>query len=139
MVKFSSRIYFKKLILSKQRFTLCFDFLVFHFIWYRSASSRFCNNKLRSKKTNRIVGTAKKGPIRAYSRSRELQRDVVSWLTNSALVYEPKCGGGGSCGASANEYSCVHRSTNKLRRSNSIFNLWLLQSEISQVSAMFKV
>ncbi len=30
-----------------------------------------------------------------------------SWLTNSALVYEPKCGGeGGSCGVSANEYSC---------------------------------
>jgi hypothetical protein len=31
-----------------------------------------------------------------------------SWQTNSALVYEPKCvrGGGGSCGASANEYSC---------------------------------
>jgi hypothetical protein len=30
-----------------------------------------------------------------------------SWLTNSALVYEPKCGGGGgNCGVSANEYSC---------------------------------
>ncbi len=29
---------------------------------------------------------------------------------NSALVYEPNCeeGGGGDCGASANEYSCVH-------------------------------
>ncbi len=31
----------------------------------------------------------------------------LSWLTNSALVYEPKCGGGG-CGISANEYSCAH-------------------------------
>jgi hypothetical protein len=33
----------------------------------------------------------------------------LSWLTNSALVYEPKCGGrgGGSCGVSANEYSCT--------------------------------
>jgi hypothetical protein len=29
------------------------------------------------------------------------------WLTNSALVYESKAGGGGSCGASANEYSCT--------------------------------
>jgi hypothetical protein len=33
----------------------------------------------------------------------------LSWLTNSALVYEPKCGGWGwGCGASANEYSCAH-------------------------------
>jgi hypothetical protein len=33
----------------------------------------------------------------------------LSWLTNSALVYEPKCRGkgGGSCGVSANEYSCT--------------------------------
>jgi hypothetical protein len=33
-----------------------------------------------------------------------------SWLTSSALVYEPKWGGegGGSCGVSANEYSCTH-------------------------------
>jgi hypothetical protein len=32
----------------------------------------------------------------------------LSWLTNSALVYEPKCGGrgGGIAGVSANEYSC---------------------------------
>jgi hypothetical protein len=30
----------------------------------------------------------------------------LSWLTNSALVYEPICvGGGGGCGVSANEYS----------------------------------
>jgi hypothetical protein len=35
-------------------------------------------------------------------------RCCLSWLTNSALVYEPKCGGeGGSCGVSANEYSCT--------------------------------
>ena len=31
----------------------------------------------------------------------------LSWLTNSALVYEPKCGGRGSCGVSANKYSCT--------------------------------
>ncbi len=29
----------------------------------------------------------------------------LSWLTNSALVYEPKCGGGGAFGVSANEHS----------------------------------
>jgi hypothetical protein len=49
------------------------------------------------------------------------KRCRLSWLTNSALVYEPKCGG--SCGVSANEYSCFHRSPNKLWRSNSIFHL----------------
>jgi hypothetical protein len=36
---------------------------------------------------------------------------LLSLLTNSALVHEPKCGvcgGEGGCGVSANEYSCVH-------------------------------
>ena len=50
--------------------------------------------------------------------ARGLQRDIVYlgqgvtktemlsiWLTNSALVYEPKCDGGIACGASANEYA----------------------------------
>ncbi len=33
----------------------------------------------------------------------------LSWLTNSALVYESKCGEmGGSCKVSAIEYSCAH-------------------------------
>jgi hypothetical protein len=32
----------------------------------------------------------------------------LSWLTNSALVYEPKCGGRGSCGVSVNDYSFTH-------------------------------
>ncbi len=31
----------------------------------------------------------------------------LSWLTNGALVCEPKCAGGGSCGDPANEYSCT--------------------------------
>jgi hypothetical protein len=35
-------------------------------------------------------------------------KEMSSWLTNSALVYEPKCGGRGwSCGVSADEYSCT--------------------------------
>ncbi len=34
------------------------------------------------------------------------KRCRLSWLTNSDLVYEPKCGGGG-CGVSASEYSCT--------------------------------
>jgi hypothetical protein len=46
----------------------------------------------------------------------------LSWLTNSALVYEPKCGGGG-VGGSQPRSTAVHRSPNKLRRPNSIFNL----------------
>jgi hypothetical protein len=36
------------------------------------------------------------------------RRSRPSWLTNSALVYEPKCGGGGGYGVSANELSCAH-------------------------------
>jgi hypothetical protein len=32
----------------------------------------------------------------------------LSWLTNGALVYEPKCAGGGGCGVSANEYISAH-------------------------------
>ncbi len=56
------------------------------------------------------------------------KRYRLSWLTNSALVYEPECGArgeSGSCWVSANEYTstAVHRSPNKLWRSNSILNL----------------
>ena len=53
----------------------------------------------------------------------------LSWLTNSALVYEPKCGGWGAegYGVSANEYIQLFTwSPNKLWRSNSIFNLLFL-------------
>jgi hypothetical protein len=36
------------------------------------------------------------------------KRCHLSRLSNSALVYEPKCRGrGGRCGVSANEYSCT--------------------------------
>jgi hypothetical protein len=37
------------------------------------------------------------------------KRCRLYWLTNSALVYEPKCGGmGGGVRVSAIEYSCAH-------------------------------
>ncbi len=36
------------------------------------------------------------------------KRCRLSQLTNSALVYGPKCGGGGGWGVSANEYSSAH-------------------------------
>jgi hypothetical protein len=36
------------------------------------------------------------------------KRCRLSWLTNSGLVNEPKCGGRGRGGVSANEYSCAH-------------------------------
>ncbi len=44
------------------------------------------------------------------TKSRGSQRDVyISWLTNSALVHEPKCVGRvGGCEVSANEYSYAH-------------------------------
>ncbi len=51
------------------------------------------------------------------------KRCRLSWLTNSALVYEPKCGGRGSCGVSANEIQLCTWGPNKLWRSNFIFNL----------------
>jgi hypothetical protein len=43
-------------------------------------------------------------------------------VTNSALVYEPKSGEGGVAGSQPIS-TAVHRSPNKLWRSNSIFNL----------------
>jgi hypothetical protein len=57
------------------------------------------------------------------------RRCRLSWLTNSALVYESKCGGmggggEGGCVASANEYSCARHVTwspNKLFRDLSPF------------------
>ncbi len=53
------------------------------------------------------------------------QRCRLSWLTNSALVYELKCWGGGrELRAGSQPIStAVHRSPNKLWRSNSIFNI----------------
>ncbi len=47
----------------------------------------------------------------------------MSLLTNSALVYEPNCGGRGRVAGSQPMSTAVHRSPNKLWRSNSSFNL----------------
>ncbi len=47
-----------------------------------------------------------------------------SWLTNDALVYEPKCGGSGGVAWPQPVSTAVHRSPNKLWISNSILNLW---------------
>ncbi len=67
------------------------------------------------------------GGRRAYCGETGVYKEMSSILADqySAIVYDPKSGGkGGSCGVSANEYTAVHRSPNKLLRSNSIFNLW---------------
>ncbi len=42
-----------------------------------------------------------------YTNQGVTKRCRLSWLTNSALVYEHKCGGEG-LRVSANEYSCAH-------------------------------
>ncbi len=67
-----------------------------------------------------------------YLYQRVTKRCRLSWLTNSALVIrvQMRGEGWGSCGVSANEYSCAHHVTwspNKLCRSTSIFNLWFVQ------------
>ncbi len=49
------------------------------------------------------------------------KRCRLSWLTNSALVYEPKCG---EVPGPQPMSTTVHRSPNKLERSNFIFNLY---------------
>jgi hypothetical protein len=54
---------------------------------------------------------------------RGLQNVIYFGLTNSALVYEPKCGRKGGVAGSQPMRNSVHRSPTKLWRSNSIFNL----------------
>jgi hypothetical protein len=53
------------------------------------------------------------------------KRCRISWLTNSALVYEPKCGGWGVGLWGLSQWVQLRTwSPNKHRRSSSIFNLW---------------
>ncbi len=65
------------------------------------------------------------------------KRCRLSWLTNSALVYESQCGGMEvGCGISASEYNSAHHVTwspNNLWRSTSIFNLWGGRSSVLRV------
>ncbi len=72
-----------------------------------------------------VPTTAKKAWHSVYSRG--LQRDVVylGWPI-APLVFGPKCGGGGGGGVARSQpmTTAVHRSPNKLWRSNCIFNLW---------------
>ncbi len=52
------------------------------------------------------------------------RRCRLSCLTNSALVYEPKCGGRGWAAGSQPMSAALHRRPNKLWISNFIFNLY---------------
>jgi hypothetical protein len=52
------------------------------------------------------------------------KRCRLSWLTNSALVYETKCGWRGGVAGSQPMGTSVHRSYDKVWRSNPIFNLF---------------
>ncbi len=62
------------------------------------------------------------GPKEAFTQG-ITKRCRLSWLTNSDLVYELKCGGSGGVAGSQPMSTVVHRSPNKLWRSKSIFNL----------------
>jgi hypothetical protein len=55
--------------------------------------------------------------------SHGVTKRCLPWLTNSALVFEPKCGGRGKLQVSQPMSTSMKRSPNKLWRSNSIFNL----------------
>jgi hypothetical protein len=52
---------------------------------------------------------------RQRERTMVTKRCRLSWLTNSALVYEPKCGGGVGVAGSQPKRTVAHRSPNKLR------------------------
>ncbi len=54
------------------------------------------------------------------------KRCRLSSLTNSAVVFEPKCVGRGGVAGSQPMSTAVYKSPNKFWRSNSIFNLWFV-------------
>ncbi len=69
-----------------------------------------------------LLGTCMVSPL--FRHQQEVtKRCYLSWLTNSTLVYEPKCGGGGVVVFQPMS-TAVNRSLNNLWRSYSIFNLW---------------
>jgi hypothetical protein len=61
---------------------------------------------------------------RRSSRQGVTKRCRLSWLTKSALLYEPKC----RVSSMQWVYIQLHRSPKKFWRSNSIFNLWVQSS-----------
>ncbi len=71
-----------------------------------------------------------KATIHLKQGSRFTKRCRLSWLTNSALVYESKCKGkrGGSFGLSANEYSCAHGA--QINFGDLTSYLWLKETQI---------
>ncbi len=93
----------------------------------------------------RPPGTGTPGPAVAShppaqlssSISRGSQRDVVYLVWPiGAIVYEPKCGGKGGVAGPQPMSTAVHRSPNKLWRSNSIFNLWVYGIQENQMNCL---
>jgi hypothetical protein len=68
-----------------------------------------------------------------------IKRCCLSWLTNSALVYEPKCEGRGGVAGSQSMSTAVHRSQNKLWISNSILNLYVLVLPVNNLTSSSEV
>ncbi len=67
------------------------------------------------------------------------KRCRLSWLTNSALVYDPKCGGGRELWGLSQWVQLCTWSPNKLWRSNSIFNLCLWVTTFCSVKKSIRV
>ncbi len=68
------------------------------------------------------------GGRRVYCGETGVYKEMSSILADqySAIVYKPKSGRGGGRGGAGSQPmgTAVHRSPNKLWRSNSIFNMW---------------
>jgi hypothetical protein len=70
--------------------------------------------KTRCELLSNLLKRAKPKPTAIRFTQGVTKRCRLSWLTNSALVYEPKCGGGGGVAGSHPISTAVHRSPNKL-------------------------
>ncbi len=95
-------------------------------IFYRGTSMKETPRRRKMVRSSLNEMSTDQPGNRGVGQTRGLQWDIVylGWPIAPSNV-SPNRGEGGSCGVSANVYSCtVHRSPNKLRRSNSIFNLW---------------
>jgi hypothetical protein len=67
------------------------------------------------------------------------KRCRLSWLTNSALLYQTNYGGRAVLRGIEPMRTAVHRIPNKLCRSNSIFNLCSTLSTVSRVRACLSI